>query len=71
MGSSWERLVSSVKSNLYKIMPSRHPSVELFLSMPIEVENIINSRPLAYIPIEEDIKEALTPNHFLLGALVG
>lgn len=71
MGGAWERLVRSVKTVLYKIMPSRPPSDELLLSMMLEVENIINSRPLAYVPIDAETAEALTPNHFLVGSSSG
>ncbi|XP_075157968.1 uncharacterized protein LOC142231235 [Haematobia irritans] len=71
MGGAWERLVRSVKTILYKTMPSRHPTDELLLNMLIEVENIINSRPLAYVPVEEDNAEAITPNHFLVGSSSG
>ncbi|XP_055923707.1 uncharacterized protein LOC129954075 [Eupeodes corollae] len=71
MGGAWERLVRSIKTVLYKIAPSRAPSDELLRSMLIEVENIVNTRPLAYIPIENDTTEALTPNHFLLGSSNG
>ncbi|XP_075162909.1 uncharacterized protein LOC142235544 [Haematobia irritans] len=71
MGSAWERLVRSVKVVLYKIMPSRYPTDELLLSMLIEVENVINSRPLTYVPVDEDTEEALTPNHFLTGSSNG
>lgn len=71
MGGSWERLVRSIKTILYKIMPSRSPCDELLSSMLIEVENIVNSRPLVYVPVDEDTDEALTPNHFLVGSSSG
>ncbi|XP_075157948.1 uncharacterized protein LOC142231216 [Haematobia irritans] len=71
MGGAWERLVRSVKTVLYEILPSRAPSDELLISLLNEVENIINSRPLVYIPIDDETSEALTPNHFLLGSSSG
>ena len=71
MGGAWERLVRSIKTILYKIMPSRSPSDELLQSMLIEVENIVNSRPLAYVPVDAESNEALTPNHFLVGSSSG
>lgn len=71
MGGAWERLVRSIKSVLYKIMPTRSPNDELLRSMMSEVENTINSRPLTYIPIDNETAEALTPNHFILGSSNG
>lgn len=71
MGGSWERLVRSIKTVLYGITPTRNPSDELLRSMLMEAENIVNSRPLTYIPIDDENEEALTPNHFLLGSSNG
>lgn len=67
MGGAWERLVRSVKTVLYKIKLERFPNDETLLSMMAEVENIVNSRPLTYVPVEHENDEAITPNHFLLG----
>ncbi|XP_062557065.1 uncharacterized protein LOC134221917 [Armigeres subalbatus] len=39
--------------------------------MLAEVENIINSRPLTSIPLDDDQSPVLTPNHFLLGSSNG
>ncbi|XP_075150403.1 uncharacterized protein LOC142224509 [Haematobia irritans] len=71
MGGAWERMVRSIKTVLYKIMPSRAPNDETLRSMMAEVENIVNSRPLTYVPIDHECQEALTPNHFLLGSSNG
>ncbi len=71
MGGSWERLVRSVKTTLHQIMPRRSPTDQLLQSMLLEVESIVNSRPLTYVPLENANDEALTPNHFLLGASSG
>src|SRR5262249_7170265 len=73
-GGSWERLIRIVKSNLMNIMsvmPERHPDDELLHSVMTEVMNILNSRPLTYLPIESEEEEALTPNHFILGSSNG
>ncbi|XP_055918535.1 uncharacterized protein LOC129950632 [Eupeodes corollae] len=71
MGGSWERLVRSIKKTLYQIMPSRNPTDELLHSMLLEVERVVNSRPLTYIALEDANDEVLTPNHFLLGSSNG
>lgn len=71
MGGAWERLVRSIKTTLSHIHLSRNPTDEVLNSTMIEIENIINSRPLTYLPIEDCDSEALTPNHFLKGSSSG
>nr|XP_044248764.1 uncharacterized protein LOC123002519 [Drosophila takahashii] len=71
MGGAWERLVRSVKVALYSILSSARPSDELLRGALMEVEMIVNSRPLTYIPVKDENEEALTPNHFLLGSSSG
>ncbi|XP_062706872.1 uncharacterized protein LOC134283936 [Aedes albopictus] len=71
MGGAWERLVRTVKQNLDRIKPSESMPHEVLENMLNEVENIINSRPLTSIPIDNDQSPVLTPNHFLLGSSNG
>lgn len=71
MGGAWERLVKSVKLAYYASMPTRSISDPLFRAMMAEIENMINSRPLTYIPVSDENEEILTPNHFLLGSSSG
>ncbi|XP_037040000.1 uncharacterized protein LOC119077000 [Bradysia coprophila] len=70
-GGSWERLVASVKNNLELVMFTRTPKEELLRSYLWEVVNIVNSRPLTYVPIDNRDDEVLTPNHFILGSSNG
>ncbi|XP_055585280.1 uncharacterized protein LOC129738120 [Uranotaenia lowii] len=39
---------------------------EGLMTLVIEVESMVNARPLTYLPIDSEETEALTPNHFLL-----
>ncbi|XP_058456830.1 uncharacterized protein LOC131434192 [Malaya genurostris] len=71
MGGCWERLVQSVKRNLYALKPQRLPTDEILRNMLAEIENTVNSRPLTHVPIENDDAPALTPNHFILGSSNG
>lgn len=72
MGGSWERLIRSVKKFLQQILPTqRLPTDEVLRSTLIEIENIINSRPLTYVPVDDEATPALTPNCFLLGSTNG
>lgn len=60
-------MVRLIKRSLDRVMPSRNPNEELFQTILTEVEFIVNSRPLSYIPIDIENSEAITPNHLLLG----
>lgn len=72
MGGAWERMVRSVKSVLYSTFPLKTtPTDETLMTILLEAENIINSRPLTYVPLDSDTDEALTPNHFILGSSNG
>ena len=64
-------LVRTVKNTLMQIWATRSRNDELLRNVLMETENIINSRPLTYLPIEHAEQEALTPNHFLLGSSNG
>ncbi|XP_058455031.1 uncharacterized protein LOC131432642 [Malaya genurostris] len=70
-GGCWERLVQSVKKILNQINPSRIPSEEILRNMLIEIEMIINSRPLTYVPLDTEDAPPITPNHILLGSSNG
>ncbi|XP_062714154.1 uncharacterized protein LOC134290937 [Aedes albopictus] len=72
MGGVWERMVRSMKVAIGGILEAqRRPDDEVLETVIIEAEAMINSRPLTYIPLESDVQESLTPNHFLLGSSNG
>ncbi|XP_049314466.1 uncharacterized protein LOC125778895 [Bactrocera dorsalis] len=71
MGGVWERMVRSIKSVLMDILPKEGLREEVLRATLPDVENIINMRPLTYVPLESYDSEALTPNHFLLGNSIG
>ncbi|XP_058456723.1 uncharacterized protein LOC131434094 [Malaya genurostris] len=66
MGGVWERLVRSVKVALAYLPVARNPDEEILSTVLIEIEAMVNTRPLTYIPLDNATEEALTPNHFLL-----
>ncbi|XP_044757790.1 uncharacterized protein LOC123315948 [Coccinella septempunctata] len=68
MGGAWERMVRSVKTTLSIILKDRSPRQEVFHTVMIEAEHIVNSRPLTYISSSPEDEESLTPNHFLIGS---
>ncbi|XP_055918341.1 uncharacterized protein LOC129950422 [Eupeodes corollae] len=65
MGGAWERLVRSFKKALYFSLPTKTPTDQLLRSCLVAAEGMINSRPLTYMPLNDELEEALTPNHFL------
>ncbi|XP_062703570.1 uncharacterized protein LOC134286025 [Aedes albopictus] len=66
MGGAWERMVQSVKAAMMDAYAEGKLDDEELQTLVVEAENIVNSRPLTYMPLESSEAEALTPNHFLL-----
>ena len=65
-GGIFERMVRSTKRCLRKMIgPAKFTHDEL-LTAVIEVEAIINSRPLSYVSAD-DLEEQLTPSHLVTG----
>lgn len=67
MGGVWERLVRSAKEALKALHDGGQLTDEILATVITEAEDMVNSRPLTYIPQESADTEALTPNHFLRG----
>ncbi|XP_053699022.1 uncharacterized protein LOC128745992 [Sabethes cyaneus] len=67
MGGVWERMVRSVKETMAALCDGRKLTDEILLTTLSQAEEIINSRPLTYLPQESAETEALTPTHFLRG----
>ncbi|XP_065082921.1 uncharacterized protein LOC135705239 [Ochlerotatus camptorhynchus] len=71
MGGIWERLVNLTKGALKALHDGRKLTDEIQLTVLAEAEDMVNSRPLTYVPQESADFEALTPNHFLRGLPAG
>lgn len=71
MGGAWERLIRSVKAALNTVLKDQAPKEEVLLTTLTEIEHSINSRPLTHVSIDPRDREALTPNHFLIGKSSG
>ena len=67
MGGAWERFVASVKRVLRVVLVNHRVPEDVLHTSLVEVEYILNGRPLTYVRSDERDPEALTPNHFLLG----
>ena len=70
-GGCWERLIRSVKTALYTILREQAPREEVLHTLLLEIEHSVNSRPLTHVSLDTRDEEALTPNHFLIGASSG
>lgn len=65
-GSSWKRLVPSVKTALNAILRDEILTDEILYTVMTEVEHLVNSRLFTHIFVDPNDCEALTPNHFLI-----
>ncbi|GBN36874.1 hypothetical protein AVEN_270259-1 [Araneus ventricosus] len=66
-GGLWEAAIKSAKIHLKRTIGKRILTYEEFLTLIIQIEACLNSRPLC--PISEDPSElaVLTPGHFIIG----
>ena len=64
-GGFFERMVRCVKRCLKKTMGNARVTFEEFETVLVQVEGILNSRPLLYVP--EEMTEPLTPSSLCLG----
>ena len=65
-GGCWERLIRSVRKALASFMPKATFSDEDLLTLFVEIEGMINSRPLTPVSFVENLERTLTPNDLLL-----
>ncbi|GFW49834.1 integrase catalytic domain-containing protein [Trichonephila clavipes] len=66
-GGLWEAGVKSVKHHLKRAIGNLHFTFEEFETFLIQVEGILNSRPLTPLSSDADNFDVLTPGHFLIG----
>ena len=65
VGNAWERLIRVVKSCLYKTIGKKKLDFFQFSSLLVDIQNIVNSRPLTYDDNSIDNLTVISPNHFL------
>ena len=65
MGGAWERMVGLVKRILGAMIPSKPTDDDALHTLLLEVEAIVNSRPLTDVSVDHDRDLPLTPNHLL------
>lgn len=59
-------MIKSAKRCLRKSIGRRHLFYDELLTLVVEVEAVLNSRPLTYVSAD-DVDEPLTPSHLLVG----
>ncbi|XP_045777393.1 uncharacterized protein LOC123875556 isoform X2 [Maniola jurtina] len=66
-GGLWEAGVKSVKFHLQRVLGNCHLTYEELNTVLVQIEAILNSRPLTPLSTEPDDLMPLTPGHFIIG----
>ncbi|XP_071161008.1 uncharacterized protein [Mytilus edulis] len=66
-GGWWERLVGITKTTLKKVLGKSHVNSDVLRTTLIEIERVINDRPITYVSSDIRDPEPLTPSHLLQG----
>ena len=69
-GGFWERLIGLTKTALKKVLGRTYATLSSLQTIIVEVEAMLNDRPLTYIPSDISDPEPLTPAHLLYGRKV-
>ncbi|XP_015118405.1 uncharacterized protein LOC107042049 [Diachasma alloeum] len=67
-GGKWEAAVKSAKFHLKRVIGDALMTYEEFSTLLVQIEAILNSRPLCELPNDPDKFAVLTPGHFLIGS---
>lgn len=66
-GGMWEASVKSAKFHLKRVLGNIHLDYEDMLTVLIQIEAVLNSRPISPLSTDPDDLTPLTPGHFLIG----
>lgn len=66
-GGSWECEIRTIKSALHTTLGSQTVTEEVLRTILIEVESIVNSKPLGYTSSDVADPDPITPNMLLMG----
>lgn len=66
MGGVWERLVRSVKTALKSVIREQLLNDEALLTLVVEIEKILNDRPITQVSSDSRDPEPLSPNKLLI-----
>ncbi len=65
-GGTWEREIISIKSALRSVLGSQVVTEEVLTTVLVEVEEILNSKPLGYVSSNANDLDPVTPNLLLI-----
>jgi len=66
-GGFWERLIGLTKSVIKKILGRSHSTLESLQTIIVEVEAVLNNRPLIHVSADLNDIDLITPSHLLHG----
>ena len=66
-GGFWERLIGLTKSTVKKTLGRTHATLESLQTIIVEVEALLNDRPLTYASSNINDLNPITPSHLLHG----
>ncbi|XP_070165608.1 uncharacterized protein [Polyergus mexicanus] len=67
-GGKWEAAVKSVKHHLRRTIGETALTYEELTTLLVQIETVLNSRPLCPLSDDPEDLAALTPGHFIIGA---
>ena len=66
-GGMYERLLKDVKKTLYKTLGKSNMTFEQLEGVIVDIERLLNNRPLTYVGTGEGDEQVLTPNTIMWG----
>ncbi|KAG5261947.1 hypothetical protein AALO_G00290350, partial [Alosa alosa] len=66
-GGTWEREICSIKIALQTTLGAQAVAEEVLRTVMIEIEGILNSKPLGYVSSDVADPDPVTPNLLLMG----
>ena len=66
-GGLWERMIGLTKQALKKTLGRAHVTLTQLETVIVEIEAMLNNRPLTYVSADFTDLQPLTPSHLLYG----